>query len=67
MFRVTLLGEFVCEYTGEYISEEEGNNRDEDSYFFDVVCVSFCLYRRLRISNSKIESFLNFFYRLDDC
>ena len=36
-------GGFVCEYTGELISDTEAEARDDDSYLFDLdskVCCS---------------------------
>ena len=31
-------GSFVCEYTGELISDTEADARDDDSYLFDLDC-----------------------------
>ena len=31
-------GGFVCEYTGELIPDSEADDRDDDSYLFDLDC-----------------------------
>lgn len=31
-------GSFVCEYTGELISDTEADARDDDDYLFDLDC-----------------------------
>ena len=31
-------GSFVCEYTGELIPDSEADDRDDDSYLFDLDC-----------------------------
>lgn len=31
-------GSFLCEYTGELIPDSEADDRDDDSYLFDLDC-----------------------------
>lgn len=31
-----VMGQFVCEYVGELITDEEADEREDDSYLFDL-------------------------------
>ena len=54
-------GAFVCDYVGELISDAEADNREDDSYLFDLenkVCVFLALVARNRIDFGNVDGFL---------